>query len=388
MKAHFARLRNSGCRVLAAVFLISILALGVVPGVSAASSIVLESSVDIVFPNSVTFKVKAQSDSNIAKLRLHYKVGRQNIADVTSESWPQFEPAKSVQTQWVWDMRRGGLPPGATVQYWWSAEDSAGKRTETSATTFSFDDRKHVWQTMTNGPVTLLWYRGDRAFADSLMAAAQQGLQRLRNDTGAVPQRRARIFIYGSTQELHEALLFPQEWTGGQAFVEFDTIVIGVAPDQLAFGTRAVPHELSHWLVGQLTQNNYEAGLPVWLDEGFATYGEGPVSQDYEARVSNAVRTNTLISIRSLSSPFSADPVQALLSYAESRSVVAFLIGEYGRDKFNQLLDVFRQGSGYDDALKKVYGFDQDGLEAIWKQSIGARSAFVPAREPALAMAS
>jgi hypothetical protein len=33
---------------------------------------------------------------------------------------------------------------------------------------------------------------------------------------------------------------------------------------------------------------------------------------------------------------------------------------------------VFQKGSAYDDALKQVYGFDQDGLNTLWMQSIGA----------------
>jgi len=39
-----------------------------------------------------------------------------------------------------------------------------------------------------------------------------------------------------------------------------------------------------------------------------------------------------------------------------------------------QLLDVFRQGSGYDEALQTVYGFDQDGLDALWRKSLEAES--------------
>ena len=72
-----------------------------------------------------------------------------------------------------------------------------------------------------------------------------------------------------------------------------------------------------------------------------------------------------MISVRSLSSPFSAIPEQAYISYAESNSIVTFLIQKYGKDKMVQLLNVFHQGSGYDDALKQVYGFDQDGLDSL-----------------------
>ena len=36
----------------------------------------------------------------------------------------------------------------------------------------------------------------------------------------------------------------------------------------------------------------------------------------------------------------------------------------------NQLLGVFSQGSSYDEALLRVYGFDMDGLNDLWRDYI------------------
>lgn len=353
----------------------------------AASSITLTSSVQASFPNSMTFNVKAQSDVNIVKLRLHYIVNRQNFATVVSEGWPQFTPATSVSTQWLWDMRKSSLPPGTRVEYWWTAQDAAGKTSETNHATVTFDDDRYRWQSITTGPVTLLWYSGSQSFANSLMAAAQQGLQRIETDTGAIPQGQVRIYIYASAQDLQGAHLFAQPWEGGVTFGSFDVIAIGVSTSQLSFGQRAVPHELTHWVVGQITFNDYGAGLPTWLSEGLATYGEGIVAIEYESALTSAISNHQLLSVRSLSSPFSADPTTAYISYGESNSIVTFLIETYGKDKMRQLLEVFHQGSGYDDALNQVYGFDQDGLDARWRQSIGVKTSYAPVPEPALALA-
>ena len=376
-------------------FLVSVLlVLAIVPlaaapdlPASAASDITLNSSVQISFPASMTFKVKAQSDANIVKLRLHYTVDRQNYASVVSESWAQFSPATSVESQWLWDMRKSSLPPGAQVEYWWTAEDAAGKSSQTNHATVSFDDDRYNWQSIVTDPVTLLWYNGDRTFANALMTAAQQGLQRIENDTGAIPKGHVRIYIYASAQDLQGAELFPQQWEGGVTFGGYDIIAIGVATNQLAYGQRAVPHELTHWIVGQITFNNYGAGLPVWLEEGLATYGEGTLSPDYAAALNYAIQNNQLISVRSLSSPFSAITQEAYISYGESNSIVTFLINTYGKDKMNQLLDVFQQGSTYDQALEQVYGFDQDGLDTLWRHSLGIKTSLSLEPEPILAAA-
>jgi Peptidase MA superfamily len=351
---------------------------------SPASGINLSSSVQVSFPNSITFSVNAQSDSSITNLRLHYIVDEQNYAEVVSEGWPQFTPSTSVDTQWTWNMAEsGGLPTGAQVEYWWTAEDAAGNSGRTETSTVSFDDNRYNWQSITSGPVTLLWYSGSNQFANALMSAAQEGLQRIQTTLGLTPQGNVSIYIYASASDLQGAQLFAQQWEGGVTFEGFDIIAIGVAPNQLSFGEGAIPHELTHWAVHQVTFNNYGAGLPPWLDEGLATYIQGLVP-DYQAALNYAVSNNKLISVRSLSSPFSAITEQALISYGESQSIVTFLLRQYGEAKMDQLLNVFHQGATYDDALKQVYGFDQDGLDTLWRQSLGINIALDLHHDPVL----
>jgi hypothetical protein len=340
----------------------------------AASGITLAGTIQSSFPNYIQFNIDVQGDAEIVDLRLHYTVKRQNYTTVVSESQPVFLPAKSVNTRWVWDMRKSSLPVGAQLDYWWTAADALGRKAETPRNKFIFADDRHEWQSITTDPVTILWYKGDKSFASSLMTAAQEGLKRIENDTGAVPQGKVSIYIYGSTSDLQGAQLFAPEWEGGVTFTGYDIIAIGVAPTELNWGQRAVPHELTHWAIHQITFNNYGADLPTWLDEGLATYGEGKLNPDYQSALSSAIKDNRLISVQSLSSPFSAVPEEALISYGESNSIVTFLIQKYGKDKMIQLLNVFQQGSAYDDALKQVYGFDQDGLDKVWRQSLIPRT--------------
>jgi len=59
-------------------------------------------------------------------------------------------------------------------------------------------------------------------------------------------------------------------------------------------------------VIGQVTFNNYGAGLPFWLNEGLATYSEGPLRSDEQSALNEGLRNDDLLSVRSLSSPFSA----------------------------------------------------------------------------------
>jgi len=330
----------------------------------------LDSTAEIYFPSALVFKIKAASQSDITKIRLHYQVDRMNYAQVTSEAWPDFTPSPEVETEWVWDMRKTSLPAGATVRYWWTIEDKSGDKLVTPADKIRFDDLRYSWKRLTVGQLSLFWYKGSQSFADELMAACQQALERLAEDTGVHPEKPISLFIYASTTDLRGAMIFPQEWTGGVAFTEYGIIAIGVPPNELDWGKRALAHELGHMVTHQITFSPYGAVLPTWLDEGLAMHAEGEPDPYLQSVLEKAITQQKLISVRSLSSPFSAKPEQAYISYAESQSLVEFLIQNHGKDKMLRLLKLMKEGNSCDEALIEVYGFDQDGLDKLWRQYI------------------
>ncbi|GAI50528.1 unnamed protein product, partial [marine sediment metagenome] len=200
-----------------------------------------------------------------------------------------------------------------------------------------------------------------------------QALARLAEDTGAELEKPAKLYIYANAQDLRGAMIYPQEWTGGVAFTRYGTIAIGIAPHRLDWGKRAIAHELTHLVIHQMTLNPY-GGLPTWLDEGLAMHTEGALEPVFAAHLNRAIAENSLISVRSLSSPFSAYAKESYLSYAQSYSLVEFLISNYGQGKMLELLNTFREGSSYDGALDKVYGFDMDGLDALWRNYVTEQS--------------
>ena len=333
---------------------------------------ILDSSAQVEFPFKLSFSLSVESDVNITDIRLHYTVDRISLVQVTGEVYIEFEPANTVDAEWTWDMRRtGGLPPGSSVDYWWAVEDANGDRLETAPARVQFDDIRYSWRSLTEGKVTLYWYEGSEPFAQEVMVAAHQALARLAEDTGAHLEKPVKIYIYATARDLQEAMIYPQEWTGGVAFTEHGIIAIGIAPGNLPWGKRAIAHELAHLVIHQMTLNPY-SDLPTWLDEGLAMYAEGAPEPGLIAYLNRVIAENSLISVRSLSSPFSAYAQEASLSYAQSYSLVEFLISNYGQARMLELLNTFKQGSSYDGALNKVYGFDMDGLDALWREYVKA----------------
>ena len=361
--------------------IISVLLLLLSPSLVAAEAgiTIIASDVEINFPSQAVFTLEAESSADIADVRLYYQVDKMNYVEVVSEGWADFTPANKVTARWVWDMRQASLPAGAEVTYWWVVEDAEGNKLKTSSLIMHFDDDRFSWRSLTStvpqggGELTLFWYEGSDFFAQELMNACEKGLARLTEDIGTYPERPIKIYIYASTTDLQEAMIFPQEWTGGVAFTEFSTIAIGISAARLDWGKRALVHELTHLVVHQATFSPY-GQLPLWLDEGLAMYNEGKLEPQYRTRLEEAILEDKLISVRSLCSPFSAEPEKAYLSYAQSYSLVEYLLDNYGQDRMLDLLTLLKEDATYDEALTEVYGFDIDGLDANWRATLTSQT--------------
>ena len=322
------------------------------------------------FPNALIFHIEAESDTDISRIMLRYRVHQISQFKITSLVDKKFDPAPLVKTQWQWDMREASLPPGAEVEYSWLVENAAGNQTETVWQVVEFTDNHHDWNSLRDGNVTLYWYYGSSAFSLELMDAAHQALDRLYNDTGSKLGQSVELYTYASNRDMLNAMMHPQEWTGGAAYCPYGIVVLGISPEDLSWGKRSLTHELAHLVTYQMTLNPYN-DIPTWLNEGLSKYAEGRLEPALTEALNKAIDKDEIFSTLTLSGNQPASYDEAILFYAESYSIVRFLIENYGREKMLALLDTFQQGSSYDNALEQVYGFDTTGLDDIWRESLG-----------------
>jgi hypothetical protein len=178
---------------------------------------------------------------------------------------------------------------------------------------------------------------------------------------------------------MREAVLFIQDWAGGVAFSGYNIILIGVEPAIVtSWGIPTVRHELTHLVIGRFGQSCLGGSRPNWLNEGLAVYAEGEPGNSVVTDLDRAIDNNTFFPVRSLNGSFPSHDSGVNLAYSQSYSLVNFLLETYGSDKMQELLLTLAQAEGYDAALEQVYGFNTDGLEVAWRQSIGAPTRAIP----------
>jgi hypothetical protein len=348
-----------------------------VPGLVAAQGGIVVDSTDATndFPDGVTFKVSLHSDADITKVVFRYVIPPEG-ASVYEE--PECSGTRAVQC--TFNLKSNAklfLVPGANVIYRWQAEDAAGNTLETEQATFVYEDTRFDWTSMTDGNLTIWYYAGSESDVRSLLQTGVEGLVRMEELLGARVGFPVKVYLYASAEDMREAALSasvsPSEGviTLGEVFFS-DTAVVSadVVPEDV------LRHELAHIVIRQAVKGPF-GNLPAWLDEGTATYAQSELFANEKRALESAIADDDVLSLRSMSSgSFAHTSGGVSVFYAQSWSVVSFLIDEYGEEKFAELFATFKEGSTVDKAFQQVYGFDLDGLENAWRESAG-----LPAKE-------
>jgi hypothetical protein len=357
-------------RLVPLIVLIPLLALATAP---LPSITVAEADAILYYPDSIDFTLHAAGPEAIVLAEVEYGLEIASCGTDINRAQPEdFASSTVVDTVWTWDMRQtGSLPPGAQLWWRWHLVDAGGNEARTPTQTITWLDEVHPWQTLSESNLSLHTYNATPDMQRQLLQAAVSGADRLRGELGPLPADEVNLYIYDSTDAMREAILFEPQWTGGMAFAEYHTIILGIGEGDLEWGMNAVEHELAHVIVGNLVSACYSR-LPNWLSEGLAMVAEGGLDAESQAMLDQALEDDTFYPVRALTDSFTEDPSGASLAYTQSYSLVTFLLEEHGRERLLDLLGALQAGSSPDSALREVYGFDTDGLEQAWRAWIGA----------------
>lgn len=329
---------------------------------------VVSSEAIVDFPRQIEFLLSAESrGAAITGVQLLYGATRSEALTIVDVP---VAPGQQIQVRHTLDTRVYYSPPGTEMTFRWLIRDEAGAEFTSPAQTFFVHDERHPWSERTVENLTIFWYRGGERFGDALIDAAQRSLAVLQAELGATLEQPVRIYVYASTQDMRSALQSNEvEWVGGQAWPGLGVIIAAIEPDNLAEVQRIIPHELSHQVLSQATDNPY-GGVPLWFDEGMAVHVQETRDSDFDSLIDRAAREGRLIPLQALASSFPADPAQARLSYAQSRDVVEYIIGAYGPSAVQDLVTAFTAAVPADEALQTALGRSVDELDAEWRATL------------------
>jgi hypothetical protein len=265
-----------------------------------------------------------------------------------------------------WDIR-DVLVPGAEIEYHWRVTDAAGEQFTSAPAVFVYEDSSLPWEIIANEDVEVRWYAGGQAFGERVLGVTVDALARLEDTFQMRLEHQTRIIIYADGDLMREALGGgTSQWVGGQAIGPFNVIVFNATPTTTDLDM-LLAHELTHIVIDQVSDNPFSSP-PSWIHEGLATINEttGDLRFDYPGIVDDALGQDSLLSLRGLTGSFPASSGGAILAYAESNSLVNYVIATYGAESIGRLLGAYRDGVTDDQAVQAAIGISLDRLERQW----------------------
>ncbi|MDD3375761.1 MAG: peptidase MA family metallohydrolase [Candidatus Omnitrophica bacterium] len=174
---------------------------------------------------------------------------------------------------------------------------------------------------------------------------------------------RVKIYIYND-QDDYVASAQQVPWSSGSTIL--GSKVIKTFPAAHGFFDSLLPHELGHIIFRDYV--GFESDIPLWFDEGIAMYQEKAKRWGATQRVKDAIKNKSFQNLSDLRLTRTSSQDDVILFYAESASVVQYLISEFGSFKFLNFCRNLKKGLSFDRALKKsYYRFENvDGLNKAW----------------------
>ena len=324
--------------------------------------------VDYTFGEQITFTAELFSDKEIQDIYLFLTPSQQ---DTEVMKVPFDQPDR---LDFKRDLIESPLRTFSDIEYWFRFIAADGSELDSPKFTFFYGDNRFQWQTLSDDTFQVFWNSRDLAFGQAALNVAHAGLESAQKyvPSGSVPaSQRIKIYIYENAKDLQTALkLSPtSSWVAGHASPELNTILISIPSglEQQLELERQLPHELTHILQYRFAGNRFSE-LPVWWIEGTASLAELYPNPDYQRVLENAVQSETLLPLQSLTTTFPRDASQAFLAYAESASFTRYLYKNYGKETVGQLIEKYLDGMGTEEGAQEVLKENLSRIEQNWQQ--------------------
>ena len=325
------------------------------------------------FPDGIRFFIEANGPDEIDDVRVFFK----KLGQTSRSSYRtiEFTPGTSIAGEVIIPSRKGGqyIPPGTRIEYSFEIRDTTGRKLRTEDQVFIYLDQAFEWGEVSQGMITVFYnYEGISDRAQEIVDVAQETLDRMGPILGVEPQHPLHIVAYTRYRDMVKVLpptsqtVREQLITQGLAFTN-ERVLLVLAGSGGYLGT--AQHEFVHLLVADAAGRGDDV-VPFWLNEGLAEYNNTRPSDDYDGALAGAIADGTVKPLWHLQGRV-GNPHDLIVAYGQGKSVVNYLISTYGPEKMAALFPALEETFDIDAALLMVYGFDQWGLDAEWREHQG-----------------
>lgn len=240
----------------------------------------------------------------------------------------------------------------------------------------------YPWETLSTPHYTLFYGQGDHLVARAVAAHVEEFHDKVAADLGGVTHRPIKLYL-APTREVFTSVLpkgsYVPMWAVAVAYPDLD-LIVARSPRSIRRGridlSRTVTHEIAHVLLAKAVGPGAE--IPKWLNEGFAMYEAEQWGFGEMATMTRISLANQFIPLEELARAFPGERHAAAAAYAQSFSVCAFLMDEYGAARFHQFIRSLGEYNHVSMAMKSSFGITLRQLEKAWHRHIRRRYTWIP----------
>ena len=222
----------------------------------------------------------------------------------------------------------------------------------------------------------LVRYIQDLSSAEDIQNIAEHFFPQATADLGYSTGRKIDIWFCETRKEFERTVNAPiQDWAAGCAYPLQARIVLldpALSEDRRIDLVRIVEHEITHVIFGLYVEENLK-NVPRWFNEGVAMYVSNDWGYGNYWTILTGTLGNNLIPLFNISEEFPESAYQARLAYAESCSIITFMVKRYGDDSLRGCIRELAKGRPFDEALASATGADLDWLESRWMKELKKR---------------
>jgi len=179
---------------------------------------------------------------------------------------------------------------------------------------------------------------------------------------------RAKIYIDDDAEDYQAATGQPA-WSMGAAIPKDK--VIRTFPGIPGFFETTLPHEMGHIIFREFVGFDNNA-LPLWLDEGVASYQENFRHLTANRLVRKAIENDKFINLEALSklNPQKMQDKELVnIFYAEAVSIIDYLVKEFSEDNFVRFCYYLRDTKNLQKSITSAYPFrNMQELDQAWQR--------------------
>ncbi|MDD5132062.1 MAG: peptidase MA family metallohydrolase [bacterium] len=206
------------------------------------------------------------------------------------------------------------------------------------------------------------------SIAEGIESTYQKIIEDLRYEIK--PAKKIKIYIFKDKEEYQNKIRQPM-WSVGRVIYNKNSFYSYEGVNLAGL----IPHEITHLLLYNFMDRQYEPVSMRWLSEGLAMYEESKIVQSSLVSILRGklelLKKGRQFSMQDLLLAEVLKTRQADLInlwYAQSFSMVEFMITQLGKDNFNRFCLSLRESNDVEKALKNTYGDKFNTLDDFQKQ--------------------